>query len=90
MISVTGTGAKWPGEAGARVLLGAGARRSAGDAGEAPVELDARLPSGASTAGSEGGSGAAGINGEHTTVVRKRVMRERIGKVPLDRFSVSL
>jgi hypothetical protein len=39
---------------------------------------------------SGGGSGAAGIDGEHTTVARKRVMRERLGKVPLDRFSVSL
>jgi hypothetical protein len=98
MKSVPGTGANSPGDPVARVLLEmdpraaslADARAPAAAGAKATWEVGARERSRGASADSGCDSGAAGINGKHTTVAPERVMRERIGKVLLDRFSVSL
>ena len=78
------SGANWPGDTVAR----APAEGAASASGDGDAMARAGLAWASTCSG--GGSGAAGINGEHTTVAPNGVMRERYGKLLLDRFSVSL
>jgi hypothetical protein len=82
---VAGADANWPADTGV-----ADTRAPTDAKAEALGEVGTTERSPGASAGSGGGGGLAGIHGEHTIAAAKRVLRERIDKVPLDRFSVSL